>query len=322
MKVLVYGCGVIGSYLVNVLCEAGNDVTVISRGRRRKLLEEHGLEVYHMLQKKTTLDHPRISEAPTGEYDAVFCVMQGQQHFTLLEELAGLQTPLVILVGNNPHAAKAEEIFRRHAFPDTALLFGFQPTAGVREEKRTVCIRAGRSGLTVGGLHREPGVKEMGILSQIFAGTGYALTKCDDMEGWLYSHAAVILPIVCLCYRYDCDLRQAKREDIREMLEAEKEAYALLAHKGIRIRPKGDEEYFQNPAKMKILEYAMYIMAKTVIGELAASDHCRNAPQEMYWIDQCFEELRDENMPMPVWERMHAQMPAWNTILETYGKKE
>ena len=88
MKVLVYGCGVIGSYLVNVLCEAGNDVTVISRGRRRKLLEEHGLEVYHMLQKKTTLDHPQIKEEPDGEYDAVFCVMQGQQHFQLLEELA------------------------------------------------------------------------------------------------------------------------------------------------------------------------------------------------------------------------------------------
>ena len=33
MKVLVYGSGVIGSYLVHVLCVAGNDVTVLARGK-------------------------------------------------------------------------------------------------------------------------------------------------------------------------------------------------------------------------------------------------------------------------------------------------
>ena len=33
MKVLVYGSGVIGSYLAHVLCSAGNDVTVLTRGR-------------------------------------------------------------------------------------------------------------------------------------------------------------------------------------------------------------------------------------------------------------------------------------------------
>lgn len=29
MKVLVYGAGVIGCYLTHVLCEAGNDVTLL-----------------------------------------------------------------------------------------------------------------------------------------------------------------------------------------------------------------------------------------------------------------------------------------------------
>lgn len=32
MKVLVYGAGVIGCYLTHVLCEAGNDVTLLTRG--------------------------------------------------------------------------------------------------------------------------------------------------------------------------------------------------------------------------------------------------------------------------------------------------
>lgn len=33
MKVLVYGSGVIGSYLSHVLCTAGNDVTMLARGK-------------------------------------------------------------------------------------------------------------------------------------------------------------------------------------------------------------------------------------------------------------------------------------------------
>lgn len=32
MKVLVYGAGVIGSYLTHVLCAAGNQVTLLARG--------------------------------------------------------------------------------------------------------------------------------------------------------------------------------------------------------------------------------------------------------------------------------------------------
>ena len=60
MKVLLYGCGVIGSYLAHVLCEAGNDVTVAARGKWLDTLETKGLLIYHKLQKKNTSDHPRV----------------------------------------------------------------------------------------------------------------------------------------------------------------------------------------------------------------------------------------------------------------------
>ena len=60
MKVLVYGSGVIGSYLAHVLCSAGNDVTVLARGRWREQLEAHGLRIRHHLQRSQTLDHPKV----------------------------------------------------------------------------------------------------------------------------------------------------------------------------------------------------------------------------------------------------------------------
>ena len=42
MKVLVYGIGVIGSLTVHELCKAGNDVTVVSRGCWKEVLERQG----------------------------------------------------------------------------------------------------------------------------------------------------------------------------------------------------------------------------------------------------------------------------------------
>ena len=47
MKILVYGCGVIGSYLTHILCRTGNDVTVCARGRTKKLLENCKLRIKH-----------------------------------------------------------------------------------------------------------------------------------------------------------------------------------------------------------------------------------------------------------------------------------
>ena len=210
MKILVFGCGVIGSYLVHQACAAGNDVTVAARGRTAKMLNRCGLRIKHKLQRSRTIDRPRViapSRAGDDAYDVVFSVMQGQQQRALISTLSTLNTSLLVLVGNDPDAAYIErEIQEERArqagdrLPKLAILFGFQATAGVREQTHTICVRVGRSGLTVGGLHREPSARELHMLRACFSGTGYRVTACDDMDGWLWSHAAFILPIVYVSY--------------------------------------------------------------------------------------------------------------------------
>ena len=51
-KVLVFGVGVIGAYLAHALAEAGNEVIVLVREDRAKMLNENGLRIWHHLQKK------------------------------------------------------------------------------------------------------------------------------------------------------------------------------------------------------------------------------------------------------------------------------
>lgn len=78
MRILVFGCGVIGSLLVHALCTAGNEVTVISRGRWKEVLDTEGLHLNHVIQKKETVDHPQVLEKvpEDGAFDLVFSAMR------------------------------------------------------------------------------------------------------------------------------------------------------------------------------------------------------------------------------------------------------
>ncbi len=322
MKILVYGCGVIGSFLIHKLCEAGNDVTVVSRGKWKEVLEKKGLRIHHKLSRKETLDHPKVigTVPETQYYDIVFSVMQGQQQKLLLPDLAKANSPLVILVGNNPCAAQMEEELLALSAAGRKILFGFQGTAGLREADSVTCVSLGGS-MTVGGLHEEPDAAVKQKLKIAFGDTGYQLHWTDDMEGWLYCHAAFILPIVYLSYRLKCDLTKAKPKEIDEVLSAVEEGYNLIGKSGIRIRPKEDEMFFDSRLKKAAVRWFLYIMAKTSLGKLCATDHCRNAVPEMEWLDEQFELLKRKNpdIAMPVWDRMRSRMPAWEEIRQTYA---
>ena len=103
MKVQVYGSGVIGCYLAHVLCTAENDVTLLARGQWKEQLQQNGLRIRHHLQRKTTLDYPRVigSMEEDDHYDAVFAVMPYNKMQAILEPLAAIHSPIVVLVGNN-----------------------------------------------------------------------------------------------------------------------------------------------------------------------------------------------------------------------------
>ena len=74
---------------------------------------------------------------------------------------------------------------------------------------------------------------------------------------------------------------------------------------------------------MFLLRGMMKLIAKTTIGELAATDHCRNAVTEMEWLDICFERLRAEHpgCPVPVWDQLRGEMPSWEEIHRTYDRR-
>jgi 2-dehydropantoate 2-reductase len=310
MKVLVYGAGVIGCYLTHVLCQAGHEVTVLARGGWRENLEKNGLVIHHHLQRKTTTDYPKIigQVDAAQRYDVVFAVMQHQQMWAILDDLARLDTPMVVLVGNNLSAPEMErEILSRSASPKT-VLFGFQGTAGNREGKHVECVRWNGGELTIGGLHRSLTEEEQDFFVRLFSGTGYRLNWEEDMDGWYKCHLALILPIAYLCYLTDCDLRKATRSQRKLLLDAANEGFGLLHKCGVVIRPAGEDAYYRTGPKRALCAAMMFAIEKTALGKLCASDHCRHAVGEMESLDQAWSGLRSQapDFPMPSWDSLRS----------------
>ena len=322
MKVLVYGAGVIGCYLTHVLCRAGNDVTLLARGPWKQTLETKGLSIRHHLQRKTTLDHPRITGRidPTEHYDAVFSMMSYHQVGQILDDLAAVDAEAVILVGNNLSAGEMEAHIQAHTKAKKQVLFAFQTTAGKREGDHAVCERMGDGTMDIGFLASPVPEELQKTLGALFRNTGYRLRWHENMESFFCCHVAAILPLGYLAYGAGCDFKQTTRAQRRRSMEASAEAYALLRELGYAIVPEGDDAFYRPGPKGLVMMLLLFLMSHSVIGELVAAAHCRHAVAEMEALDRAWDALRSARpaFPMPHWEALHRAMPDWDTLHRLY----
>ncbi|MBR3240943.1 MAG: ketopantoate reductase family protein [Oscillospiraceae bacterium] len=327
MKVLVYGSGVIGCYLAHILCTAGNDVTLLARGQWKEQLQRNGLRIRHHLQRKTTLDHPRVIGSIEEEkaYDAVFAVMPYNKMQAILEPLAAVRSPIVVLVGNNMSPAAMHREILERSVCGKQVLFGFQTTAGKRDHEKgmLVCERAGIGAMDIGGLHSLPDSDTKTKLETMFSGSRYKLHWQPDMEAYLICHLAAVLPICYLAYACNGDLTDSTGTQRKLMRMASREAYAMLKTQGIPILPEGDDQYYASGIKGMVMQFLYFGMAKwKTAGDLIACEHCRNAFEEMEMLDVDFEKVlaHKPEFPMPNWRALKAQMPGWDTIRKQYAK--
>ena len=321
MKVLVYGAGVIGGQLVHALSKSGNDVTVIARGAWKETLEKDGLRIRHYIQKKETTDHPHVLEKPDGHrYDITFAVMQYRQMEQILDDLAVINSPIVVLVGNNLSVSEMESRILRATASPKEVLFGFGSTAGTRENGKLTTVHTGDGKLTVGKARAEATAGEKALLKRLFAGSRMSVSWCDNMDAWLKYHAAYILPVVYLCYKTGCDLKRSTKEERKLLLKAVEDAYHLLMALGYPVRSVGDEKSLEPGIPNKLVKLVIYWMSRTRLGALCTTEHCRHAPKEMEDLDRAFQALRAKkpDFPMPRFDELYKMMPSWEEIRNTY----
>ena len=321
MKVLMYGAGVIGGQLTHALISCGNDVTVIARGSWAKTLQIQGLRIHHYIQRKDTIDHPRVLEAPDdGQYDIVFAVMQYRQMEKILPDLARVKSPILVLTGNNLSAAEMEKSILENSKEPKTVLFGFGSTAGTRENGRLTTVHTGDGRLTIGKAQGDVPESAKKILQRTFSGSRLSVVYCDNMDAWLKYHAAFILPVVYLSYKTDCNLRKSSGAERKLLLKAVRDAYHLLMMLGYPVRPVGDEKTLEPGLSNALVRLVIYGMSITRLGALCTTEHCRHAPGEMEDLDEEFMKLRAKEpaFPMNDFEKLREMMPSWDQIREKY----
>lgn len=310
MRILVYGAGVQGCQLAHSLAQnKKNVVTLLARGEWKEVIDQKGLTIRHMLQRKTTVDRMQTTDvlAPEDVYDLVFVTVQAGQLADVLPTLKANRSQYFIFVGNDPYAQEMLQAMQR---PVDKIAFGFQNNAGRREHDRLVSVHMGM-GMTVGGATAPLSGAFRLRLQAAFEGTHYKLTYYSDMDEWLKSHIAFILPCAYACYAVDGELSRTTVEQRRMIVDAAWECCEMLKAAGVPVNDaENTDRYREGTKQRKKTERMVYWMAQTVVGKWCISDHAMRAVSEMQYLDEAFAALRATTLvEMTAWDELRRSLP-------------
>ncbi len=318
MRILVYGAGVLGSQYAARLHAAGHDVSILARGQRLADLREHGIVLEAVNYERRTVARVNVvsSLEPNDAYDLVIVLMRKNQVRDILPVLAASQrTPNVLFLGNNV-AGPGEYVA---ALGRERVLMGFGGTGGVREGHVVRYIAAEEADTTdVGRASADQGLTVVGELdgcvtpraeriAEAFEGTGLPVTVCEDVDAWLKTHAALVLPLAYGVYAAGGDnYRLARtRDGLVLMVRAIREGFRALRALGVPITPTKYRllAWLPEPLLVAMLRRLL----DTQFAEIGLAGHANAARDEMGALGNEFRALvAHACVPTPALDRLQA----------------
>jgi len=292
MRLLVYGAGNIGSLYAARLAQSSHDVSILARGERLEQIRRGGILLEDGLSGKRTTTSVQVVQQldPRDAYDLVLVVLPKNRISEVLPVLAANgSTPSVMFFSNNAAGpgAMIDEIGSER------VLLGFPGAAAVPRAGfiRYVITSAREQPTTIGELDgRESSRIESA--SSVLEAAGFPVSICSNMDAWLKTHAAEILPTAGALYRAGGDPARlaSDTEALGLMLRSIREGYRVLRANHVPI----------TPAKHRLFEWLpeallMPIMKGRMRSETAAikSGHADQAREEMLLLATEFRALID-----------------------------
>ncbi|MFB5762136.1 ketopantoate reductase family protein [Paenibacillus medicaginis] len=304
MKILIYGAGVLGSYLAHALVRGDNNVTMLARGRRLDELRDDGNVLRHHLQLRTTVDKVNvISELqPEDVYDLIFVVMKYPDFRAVLPALAANHSRHVVIVGNNASPHEMQDYLQANSPVQKKIAFAFIAGGGWKETGRVVSVHGPKGQMTIGGLGEE--LDWRAVIDQTFTGAKFKVTFYNDMEEWLKSHFMLILPLNSIAAAYDGDLRKAVRDSrlLNQVIDAIDEGHQVLEKLGYTVTPELQKDL---PRKKRLLLYmGLKLMLKVPVVKNLLSDKAISQ-NEVSALQQAFNDLKQKaGIPTPNWDKL------------------
>lgn len=221
------------------LALSGQDVAMLARGDRRDALRQQGIT----LENGATGERESISVevvdhlAPEAIYDLVLVVLPKPALAEVLPILAAHKhSPSVMFFGNN--AAGPERLIA--ALGPERVLLGFPGAAAIQagDAIRFVITSRAEQPTTIGELDGQPSAR-ISDLARVFEEAGFPAAISENMDAWLKTHVAKILPTGGALMFAGGELAQLRKnpEAIALLVRAMREGLEILRASGIPITP-------------------------------------------------------------------------------------
>ncbi len=301
MKILIYGAGVLGSYLAHALIRGGNDVTILARGKRINELKNNGIVIRHYFQLKTTIDKVNVISTlqPEDTYDIIFVVMQYQQSQTVLPVISNNKSKNIVFVGNNPNVHSFQDYLNKNSGDQKQVAFGFQASGGRRENGRIITVRAGGS-MDIGVLDGE--LSWSSLIEKAFKNAKYKLNFNDNIDAWLKSHMIFVLVLAYVTHACNGNFRKADRKLANQMVKALDEGYLMLETLGYTITPLNIANFVRTDRHKFLIYLLLKIYSITPFPRL--SDPLTMLDETIALTNAFYDLKQKANIPTPNWDAL------------------
>jgi 2-dehydropantoate 2-reductase len=292
LKILIYGAGVIGSIFAGKLAIAGNDVTVLARGKRFQEIDNNGIVLVNPQTLKVEQVPVNVIDTllPNDQYDYIIVTMQRTQVYDILPALSKNCSKNIIFAINT---AGGYDEWTKVVGKDR-LMVGF-PSAGGERKGGKVYYFIGKGiqrsfQTTTFGEYSGERTERVETLIKLFNHAKIPSVFCKDMDAWQKTHVALVTNIANALYGFDCDNYKLGRsyKNVKQMIMGVKEGRQVLRKNSINPTPK---KLFWLDLPTSILTVIFSLFMKTTLAETTMAKHCTVAKSEMIFLQQEFDVL-------------------------------
>ena len=292
LKILIYGAGVIGSVFAGKLALAGNDITVLARGKRFEELKNDGIVLVNPKTQKVEQATVNAIDnlMPNAQYDYIIVAMQRTQVDNILSVLSQNSSKNIVFVVNT---ASGYDKWVSAVGKDR-LMIGF-PSAGGERKNGKVYYFIGKGiqrafQTTTFGEYSGERTSRVETLIRLFKHAKIPSVFCKDIDAWQRSHVALVTNIANALYGFDCDNFKLGRsyKDIKQMIKGIQEGRQVLRKNGVTPTP---QKLLWLDLPTSVLSVFFSIFMRTTLAETTIAKHCAVAKSEMILLQQEFDEL-------------------------------
>jgi 2-dehydropantoate 2-reductase len=307
MKILVYGAGVLGSLLAARLKQAGFEVDLLARGQRLEDLRRDGICLENALTGVTENVSIQLVERlePGDAYDLVAVSMGRHQAPSTLPSLAANRcTPNILFLGNN--AAGPEEYTRMVG--RERVLMGFIVNGGTIRGDVVVHGDGGSRRKTKVNFGEASGGHSirMDEIANVFNQAGFESIIRPDIDSWLKTHAALIVPVGGALYLSGGGPEglAANQIALNWLARGFKESLHVLDANKIPVIPAAARVYNWIPARLLALLARKMLLSPE--GKLALSHAGHARPEMRLLADQLTVFVKRASLPTPALDQLFA----------------